>query len=63
MGFNLIWLYERAELMHEILGELATLDVGKPVVGHRFAFEDLPAAVRTFQGGRTVGKVVVEVKV
>ncbi|SEP97364.1 alcohol dehydrogenase catalytic domain-containing protein [Neolewinella agarilytica] len=62
MGFNLIWLYERAELMHEILGELATLDVGKPVVGHRFAFEDLPAAVRTFQGGRTVGKVVVEVK-
>ncbi len=61
MGFNLIWLYERAELMHEILGELAALDVGRPNVGHRFAFSELPEAIRTFQGGRTVGKVVVEV--
>ena len=61
MGFNLIWIYERAELLHEILGELATLDVGRPVVGHRFPFSELPAAVRTFQGGKTTGKVVVEV--
>lgn len=61
MGFNLIWLYERAELMHDILAELAVLDVGRPVVGHRFSFEDLPEAVRTFQSGKTVGKVVVEV--
>jgi NADPH:quinone reductase-like Zn-dependent oxidoreductase len=61
MGFNLIWLYERADLMHEILGELATLDIGKPHVGHRFPFMELPDAIRTFQGGKTVGKVVVEV--
>jgi alcohol dehydrogenase len=61
MGFNLIWLYERAELMHDILGELAKLNVGRPNVGHRFPFEELPAAVRLFQGGKTVGKVVVEV--
>lgn len=61
MGFNLIWLYERAELMHDILGELAALDVGRPNVGHRFAFTDLAEAVKTFQGGRTVGKVVLEV--
>ncbi|MTB50044.1 zinc-binding dehydrogenase [Lewinella sp. W8] len=62
MGFNLIWLYERAELMHDILGELAALDLGRPHVGHRFPFEELPRAVRTFQGGKTMGKVVVEVK-
>lgn len=61
MGFNLIWLYEHAELMEEILAELALLDVGRPVIGHRFTFADLPAAVRLFQGGKTVGKVVVEV--
>lgn len=61
MGFNLIWLYERAELMHDILQELTSLDVGKPIIGHRFPFAELPAAVRTFQGGKTVGKVVVEV--
>ena len=61
MGFNLIWLYERADLMHEILGEVAQLDVGKPNVGATFAFADLADAVRAFQGGQTVGKVVVEV--
>lgn len=62
MGFNLIWLYERAELMEEILEELAVMDIGRPIVGHRFDFEDLPAAVRLFQSGETVGKVVVEVR-
>ena len=61
MGFNLIWLYERADLMQEILEQLAALDIGRPVVGHRYAFGELAAAVRAFQGGRTVGKVVVEV--
>ena len=61
MGFNLIWLYERAELMAEILDELTDLDVGRPVVGHRFDFADLPAAVRLFQSGKTMGKVVVDV--
>lgn len=62
MGFNLIWLYERAELMHEILGELAALDLGRPVVGHTFSFDAVHAAVRAFQGGKTVGKVVLAVK-
>jgi alcohol dehydrogenase len=61
MGFNLIWLYENADLMHDILGELTALDVGRPNIGHRFPFAELPEAVRTFQGGKTVGKVVVEV--
>ncbi len=61
MGFNLIWLYERAELMHDILAELALLDVGRPNVGHRFPFAELSAAVRLFQSGKTVGKVVIEV--
>jgi len=31
-------------------------------VGHLFAFDKLPDAVRLFQTGKTVGKVVVEVK-
>jgi len=61
MGFNLIWLYERAELMHGILGEIAGLDVGKPNVGAKFEFADMAGAVRAFQGGMTVGKVVVSV--
>ena len=62
MGFNLIWLYERADLMHEILGELSALDIGKPNVGATFGFRDVRAAITAFQRGTTVGKVVVEVE-
>jgi alcohol dehydrogenase len=61
LGFNLIWLYERAELMHRLLQELDALRLAPPHVGHRFDFEQLPDAVRLFQTGKTIGKVVVEV--
>ena len=61
MGFNLIYLYEKADLLHEILGELDKMDLGKPHVGHQFTFEKLKEAVRLFQTGNTTGKVVVAV--
>jgi NADPH:quinone reductase-like Zn-dependent oxidoreductase len=61
LGFNLIWLYERAELLHQLLQELDALQLSAPHVGHRFTFEQLPDAIRLFQTGKTVGKVVVEV--
>ena len=61
MGFNLIWLYERATLMHELLREMEALDLGRPVVGHTFPFTEAREAIRLFQSGRTVGKVVLEV--
>ena len=57
MGFNLIWLYERAELMHELLGDLEKLDLGKPHVGHTFPFEKIKDAIHLFQSGKTIGKV------
>lgn len=63
LGFNLIWLYERASLMHQLLDELAAYDLTAPYVGHTFSFEALPDAVRLFQTGRTVGKVVVHTAV
>ena len=59
MGFNLIYLYENAELLHRILGELSKMDLGKPVVGHTFEFAKLKDAVKLFQTGNTTGKVVV----
>jgi len=61
MGFNLIYLYEHADLMHRLLDELADLDIGVPVVGHTFPFEELPNAILKFQTGETTGKVVVVV--
>lgn len=61
MGFNLIYLYENASLLHEILGKLNKMDLGKPVVGHSFKFEKLKNAISLFQSGNTSGKVVVNV--
>ncbi|MEL6675284.1 MAG: hypothetical protein AAFR61_23955 [Bacteroidota bacterium] len=46
--------------MHQILEEIAALELAEPLVGHRFSFADLPKAVQAFQTGETVGKVVVE---
>jgi len=61
LGFNLIYLYEKAELMHALLQELAEMDLGKPIVGQEFDFDNLPEAIKTFQSGKTMGKVVVNV--
>ncbi|MEL6922588.1 MAG: zinc-binding dehydrogenase, partial [Bacteroidota bacterium] len=61
LGFNLIWLYEKAPLMHQIIEEMSALQIAKPLVGHTFAFAKLPEAIRLFRSGKTMGKVVVQV--
>ena len=61
MGFNLIWLYERVELMKQMLEELQALNLRPQHIGHIFEFGDLPEAVKLFQKGKTIGKVVVRV--
>lgn len=60
MGFNLIYLYEQAELMHRLLEEISSMDIAKPYVGQTFTFELLPEAVKALQSGKTMGKVVVQ---
>ena len=62
LGFNLIWLYEKVDLMHQILKEVSTLDIGRPHVGQEFPFEKLVDAIKLFQTGKTVGKVVVNIE-
>lgn len=61
LAFNLIWLYEQTEKMLTLLTAVHQLDLGPPHIGHEFMFADLPEAVKTLQGGRTVGKVIVNV--
>ncbi len=62
LGFNLIWLYEQVEKMHDILKGIQQYEIGRPHVGHQFGFEDLPEAVRLLLSGKTKGKVVVKVE-
>ncbi len=58
MAFNLIWLWDRVEELSSLLHEVLALKPSAPHVGHTFAFSEAPAAMRLFQSGRTVGKVV-----
>ena len=61
LGFNLIWLYDRVDMLKQLLGEIEALRLEKPVVGSVFPFNRLPEALRLFQSGATIGKVVVTV--
>ncbi len=60
MGFNLIYLYKKSELMEKIIGELNQLNLEKPTIGHTYSFENLHEAIYKFQSGKTIGKVVVK---
>jgi alcohol dehydrogenase len=61
MGFNLIWLWEQADLLPSAYAALARDITTPPLIGRRFAFGDAPAALRYLQSGESVGKVVLEV--
>ncbi|MEQ8415407.1 MAG: zinc-binding dehydrogenase [Imperialibacter sp.] len=61
MGFNLIWLYEKKEILQYSLAELEKLEIGPPMVGHTFDFGDMKEAIALFQSGKTTGKVVITI--
>lgn len=61
MAFNLIYLFEHANMMKDLLNEIALLELGKPIVGHTFSFEEAKEAISYFQKGQNVGKIVLEV--
>ena len=61
LGFNLIWLFEEAHRLPGAFAAARALIDGPPLIGARFSFAELPAALAALQSGRTVGKVVVRV--
>ena len=61
LGFNLIYLYEQTDLMHAMLQKLQALNLQPQHIGHVFSFNEMHNAIRLFQRGETVGKVVVKV--
>jgi alcohol dehydrogenase len=61
MGFNLIWLFDKAHLYSEYLNEILEMDLGKPIIGHTYSFEQAREALVHLQTGKTTGKVVLEV--
>ena len=64
IGFNLIWLTERDELMAQELEDMLTkggLGDRPPAVGAEFEWARLPDALEHLKSGKSVGKVVVTV--
>jgi alcohol dehydrogenase len=61
LGFNLIWLYDRLDMLKKMLDEIQALHLDKPYIGKIFPFEKLKEAIKMFQSGGTTGKVVVKV--
>jgi synaptic vesicle membrane protein VAT-1 len=62
LGFNLIWLFHEAGRLPDAFAAARALIEQPPVIGARFSFAELPAALHELQSGRTVGKVVVRVE-
>lgn len=62
MAFNLIYLFDHVQLMHRLLHEVGQFELGKPIIGGTYEFEELPDALRHFQSGKTIGKQVVNVQ-
>jgi NADPH:quinone reductase-like Zn-dependent oxidoreductase len=61
MGFNLIYLYEQTDMMHQLLGGLQALQLRAQHIGHVYGFHQMHEAIHLFQQGKTGGKVVVKV--
>ncbi|MDX1628395.1 MAG: medium chain dehydrogenase/reductase family protein [Fulvivirga sp.] len=60
LGFNLIWLYHKKALMKQIIDEMNKLKLPPPHIGHRYQFDEMYRAIKHFQSGKTMGKVVVQ---
>jgi len=61
LGFNLSFLFDRSELLHEAMDQLLRwVEEGKiqPLAVHTYPFEKVAQAHRDLESGQTVGKLV-----
>jgi alcohol dehydrogenase len=57
-GFNLIWLWDRPEVLWPVLDTLERLNLEAPHVGREFSFTEAHKALNFLQSGKSVGKIV-----
>jgi NADPH:quinone reductase-like Zn-dependent oxidoreductase len=61
MGFNLIYLWDRPDELNNMAEEILRMNLKPPHIGKVFSFDKLVDALRYFQTGKSIGKVVVKV--
>lgn len=59
MGFNLIYLWDHPEELREMLNKIIDMKLKKPHIGKVFTFDKLVSALKYFQSGKSIGKVIV----
>jgi len=59
MGFNLIYLWDRPDELNSMAIEILKMNLQRPYIGKVFSFDNLIEALKYFQSGRSIGKVVV----
>lgn len=60
MGFNLIYLWDKPDNLNKMANEILRMNLQRPFVGKVFSFNRLVDALKYFQSGKSVGKVVVK---
>lgn len=60
MGFNLIYLWDKPNELKNMLLEILNMNIKPPHIGKVYTFNDLIIALRFFQSGKTIGKIVVK---
>lgn len=61
MGFNLIHLWDKPETLKNMLIEIFKMSLLKPHIDKVFQFDELIDALKYFQSGNTIGKIIVKV--
>jgi NADPH:quinone reductase-like Zn-dependent oxidoreductase len=62
MGFNLIYLWDSPDDLRKMAGEILNMNLANPHIGKVFSFSHLIDALRYFQSGKSIGKVVVKIQ-
>ena len=62
MGFNLIYLWDKPGELKTMAENILKMNLDKPYIGKVFPFRKLLSALKYFQAGRSIGKVVVVVE-
>jgi len=61
MGFNLIYLWDRPDELVNMAKEVLAMKINRPYIGKVFSFKHLIDALKYFQTGKNIGKVVVKI--
>jgi alcohol dehydrogenase len=61
MGFNLIYLWDKPDELKNMLNNVLKMNLKPPHIGKVYSFENLIKALKFFQTGKSIGKIVVKV--